>query len=124
VESLSVARLGKLYVYEATTQANYDRIGSTMGFLTNALNPKIAVFYLSIFTQFLHPERGLVFMQSFILGCIHITLSFVVNLAMVFAASHITVWLSERPLWVQVRKYLMGTVLAGLGLKLAFSERR
>ncbi len=36
----------------------------TMGFLTSALNPKIAVFYLSVFPQFITPEHGSVFAQS------------------------------------------------------------
>ncbi len=35
----------------------------TMGFLTSALNPKIAVFYLSVFPQFITPEHGSVFAQ-------------------------------------------------------------
>lgn len=38
------------------------------GFLTSALNPKIAVFYLSVFPQFISPEHGSVFVQSLILG--------------------------------------------------------
>lgn len=95
-----------------------------MGFVTNALNPKIAVFYLSIFTQFLHPERGSIFLQSLTLGCTQIVLSFAVNLAIIFAASRLALWFSERPVWVRAQRWFMGTVLAGLGLKLALSERR
>ena len=39
-----------------------------IGFLTNVLNPKVAVFYISIFSQFLDPQRGSVFAQSLLLG--------------------------------------------------------
>ena len=52
----------------------------TMGFLTSALNPKIAVFYLSVFPQFITPEHGSVFTQSIILGLTQISVSFSVNL--------------------------------------------
>lgn len=36
----------------------------TMGFLTSALNPKIAVFYLSVFPQFISPEHGSLFTRA------------------------------------------------------------
>jgi len=52
----------------------------TMGFLTSALNPKIAVFYLSVFPQFITPEHGSVFTQSIMLGLTQISVSFSVNL--------------------------------------------
>lgn len=94
-----------------------------MGFVTNALNPKIAVFYLSIFTQFLKPEQGSILAQSLALGCTQIVISLTVNCLIILAASQITVWLAERPLWERAQKWLMGTVLVGLGLKLAFSDQ-
>ncbi len=95
-----------------------------MGFVTNALNPKIAVFYLSIFTQFLKPEQGSVLAQSLELGFTQIAISLTVNCLIILVASQLTIWLSQRPMWERAQKWLMGTVLAALGLRLAFADHR
>lgn len=96
----------------------------TMGFLTSALNPKIAVFYLSVFPQFITPEHGSVFTQSLMLGFTQISVSFMVNaLIAVFAAS-IASWFINNPTWLAVQRYFMGFVLAALAVRLMLEQRR
>lgn len=95
----------------------------TMGFLTNVLNPKIAVFYLSIFPQFIDPRVGSVFTQTAILGLTQIAISFSVNLAIAISAGAISVWFQQRPRWVALQRYVLGGVLAGLAFRLVQEER-
>ena len=96
----------------------------TMGFLTNVLNPKVAVFYLSIFPQFIVPERGSVFAQSIALGITQISVSFAVNLIIALSAAGIASWFGRNPFWLAVQRYLMGFVLAALAVRLASEQRR
>lgn len=95
-----------------------------MGFLTNLLNPKVAMFYLSFFPQFLHPERGSVLWQSALLGAVQIGVSGAVNLALVLAAASITTVLSRSEGWLRAQRYLMGSVLALLALRIAADGRK
>ena len=95
-----------------------------MGLLTNALNPKIAVFYVSIFTQFLNPERGSILAQSVVLGCTQIVISMAVNYAIIHGAGSVSAWFNQQPLWSRAQRGLMATVLGGLAVKLALSERK
>lgn len=95
-----------------------------MGFLTNLLNPKIAIFYLSIFPQFVSPEHGAIFLQSLVLGFTQIGVSFTVNLAIALSAAGLASWFRHNPAWLAVQRYVMASVLAGMAAKLATEQRQ
>ena len=95
-----------------------------MGFVTNLLNPKIAMLYLALLPQFIDPGQGSVLTQSLALGSIQIAISVSVNAMIALAAGSIALFLGRRPSWLLVQRYLMGTVLAGLAMKMAFEARR
>jgi threonine/homoserine/homoserine lactone efflux protein len=94
-----------------------------MGFLTNLLNPKVAMFYLSFFPQFLHPDHGPVLLQSLQLGAVQIGVSGAVNAAIVLGAGAITAFLSRSRGWLQAQRWVMGGVLGALAVRIAFTEK-
>ena len=95
-----------------------------MGFLSNALNPKTAVFYFTIFPQFIDLSYGDIFLQSVMLGAIHITVSTTCNAVVIYSASALTRWFERRPTWAKFQRWLFGGLLAGFALRLAFEKRR
>jgi len=95
-----------------------------MGFLTNLLNPKVAMFYLSFFPQFLDPQRGSVLLQSLQLGAVQIGVSGSVNALLVLSAGAITAFLSRSRGWLMAQRWIMGGVLGALALRIAFMDKR
>ena len=97
-----------------------------MGMVTNLLNPKIAMLYLALLPQFIDPAQDSVLTQSLVLGAIQIVISVSVsvNAMIALAAGSIALFLGARPNWLLVQRWLMGTVLAGLAVRMALETRR
>lgn len=93
----------------------------TMGLLTNLLNPKIAVMYLSLLPQFIDPAGGDVLAQTLVLGGTQILISLFVNTCITVLAGGVSRFLQRRPRWVLAQRWLMASVLCGLALRMARS---
>ncbi|WP_233858665.1 LysE family translocator [Paraburkholderia sp. HD33-4] len=96
----------------------------SMGFITNLANPKIAIMYLSLLPQFITPGHGSVLTQSLALGGVQISISLAVNALIAMMAGSISTFLSGRPLWLLVQRWLMGSVLTGLAVRMAYESRK
>ena len=94
-----------------------------MGLTTNLLNPKQALFYLALLPQFIDPSRGGVMLQFLLLGGIQIGISALVNGVIIFVASTAANRLQKNTSWLRVQRWLLGTVLAGLSVRLALQSR-
>jgi len=95
-----------------------------MGLLTSILNPKVALFYLALFPQFVEPARGSVLTQSLVLGLVQIVIAVIGDTLIVMAAARVARWLGERPVWAAGQRWLLGSVFTGIAAKLAFDDRR
>lgn len=110
--------------FEVSTLA-HDSAGRLflMGLLTNLLNPKQALFYLAVLPQFIDEQQGQVLAQFLTLGLIQILISVIGNGLVMLCAGAISGFLSEKPQWLRAQRWLMGTVLASMSMRMALQTR-
>ncbi len=94
------------------------------GLLTNLLNPKMALFVLALFPQFVRPDVGSVAGQVLILATVLNLIGLVVNGVVIVTASRVGLLLSGRSRFRRASQFFLGTVFGGLALRLAFDSRR
>lgn len=91
--------------------------GWSQGLVTNLLNPKVGAFYLAIFPQFI-PADAPHLTWGLSLAAVHVAEGTVWLGAVLLLARSLRVWL-ERPRVVRGIDAVVGTVIAGFGVRLA-----
>jgi threonine/homoserine/homoserine lactone efflux protein len=92
------------------------------GLLTNFLNPKVGVFYLSFLPQFI-PSGVQVWSFSILLALIHATEGILWFLLLTSATEFFSGWFKRRRV-VMALDSVMGAIFIGFGLKLALDKAR
>ena len=93
------------------------------GIITNALNPKVAVFFLSFLPQFINISAGTVKLQLLTLGLWFDLQGTFVLLIVAFLVGRTSNFIKNNPKIWAVQEKLTGAILVGLGIKLALSKR-
>lgn len=91
------------------------------GFVTNGLNPKATLFFLSLFTVVIDPHTPLLLQAGYGLYLALATATWFCLVAWLFSQSRVRAGFARMGHWFD---RLMGVVLVGIGVKLAFSEMR
>jgi threonine/homoserine/homoserine lactone efflux protein len=98
------------------------RVAFTTGLLTNLLNPKVGVFYVSFLPQFV-PQGASVAPYILLLGAIHAVLGLIWFSCLIIATRPLA-RLLERPSVVQTCDRLTGGMFVAFGVGLALQSRR
>lgn len=101
-----------------------DRVLFRQGMAASVLNPKVAVFYLSLFPQFIDPNAGSVFGQSLVLGVVHISISLVFDALLVTVAALLSAWFVQRTGWLRLQRWFLGSAFGVLAVWLALTPAR
>lgn len=91
--------------------------------VTGVLNPKVALFFLAFLPQFVHPERGMVWLQFLVLGLLLSTIGFCHSAMLAFVVGRVGRGLGRSARAARWRQRLIGTVFVGIGLRLALQQR-
>ena len=86
------------------------------GVLTEALNPKTALFFVTFLPQFCQPENGPIALQIAVLGLVSVAFNTAADVVIAFAAGPLGRRLKENARWWRRQRRATGGVLIGLGL--------
>jgi threonine/homoserine/homoserine lactone efflux protein len=94
----------------------------SQGFWTNALNPKVALFFMAFLPQFVaadSPNKPLAFL---LLGVVFTVNGTLVNLAYAWSAARVSARLGKGGSFGTWAKRAAGSLFIGLGIRLAMSD--
>ena len=91
------------------------------GVLVNALNPKVALFFLAFLPQFVDPAAAHPALQVAFLGLVFVAIALVLDLAWALAAGTAGGVLRRSARFLRAKRYVSGSVYVGLGVATAFA---
>ena len=92
--------------------------------LVGITNPKIAIFFVALFPQFIDPQRGAAAGQVLVLGAIFVTLALAVDLLVATTAGTVGGWLARRPSLARRQRYVTASIYLALGAAAAGGPSR
>jgi threonine/homoserine/homoserine lactone efflux protein len=101
-----------------------DTRALSQGVLTEALNPKTALFFVTFLPQFCQPENGPLALQVLALGLMSVALNTLADVVIAFAAGPLGRRLATSAKWWRRQRQATGSILIGLGIYAAAADRR
>lgn len=84
-------------------------------YLVGISNPKVAVFFLAFFPQFLHPGAGPVWRQVLVLGAIFVAIGMALDSVYALSAGSVGNWLQRHPRALDRQKFVSGGIFLAMG---------
>ncbi|MFT5758810.1 MAG: RhtB (resistance to homoserine/threonine) family protein [Alteromonadaceae bacterium] len=93
------------------------------GFISDVLNPKVAIFFISLLPQFIQADNNNTLTQLIILGITVNIIALLINFVLVWFSHSVSSNLRQSNRVSKVLNNVMGTIFISLGLKLATEQR-
>jgi threonine/homoserine/homoserine lactone efflux protein len=120
---IKVVRSRNLPLAELSANLNPKRT-LRQGVLTEVLNPKTALFFLSFIPQFINPSKGTVMLQFLFLGTVSVSLNTIADLVVVTLAAPIGARLRSSLRFGRNQRVFSGIAMMGLGAYLALGDSK
>jgi threonine/homoserine/homoserine lactone efflux protein len=94
------------------------------GIVTNILNPKVAIFFIAFLPQFVDRSAGPAWLQILVLGICFDIGGTLVNCIVALGSGKLAERLKRNPLVGRIMGWISASVMLGLAVRLAWTERR
>ena len=111
------------FTVDGTVAKSTARSLVVKAFLMNILNPKLTIFFLAFLPQFVPHDSAQPLLQLLLLSGVFMAMTFVVFVVYGMVAHAFRRWVIESATVQKWLRYSFATAFAGLGVKLAMTER-